>query len=70
MKAEGPKTGTELNCQPPKVDIGRIDVRLCGPNGAVVLVREGQLAKLREESVEAIKWNRLRRGDFDAPRSA
>jgi hypothetical protein len=45
------KTGTDLSCQ---VDIGRIDVRLCGPNGTVVLLCEGQLAKLREELIEAI----------------
>jgi hypothetical protein len=32
----------------------RSDVRLCGPSGPVVLLREGRLAKLREELVEAI----------------
>jgi len=31
MKAEVQKTGTDLSFQPPEVDIGRIDVRLCGP---------------------------------------
>ena len=48
------KTGTDLSCQPPKADIGRIDVPLCGLQGAVVLLREGRLAKFREELVEAI----------------
>jgi hypothetical protein len=44
----------------------RVAVRLCGPSGPVVLLREGRLAKLREELVEPIKRNRLRRGDLDA----
>jgi hypothetical protein len=43
---------------------------LFGPNAPVVLVREGRLAKLREEWVEAIQWNRLRRRDLDAQRFA
>ena len=30
-------------------EIVRIAVAPCGPNGAVVLLREGRLAKLREE---------------------
>jgi hypothetical protein len=34
------------------------------------LLREGRLAKLREELVEAIEWDGLRRGDLDAHRSA
>jgi hypothetical protein len=34
------------------------------------LLREGRLAKLREELVETIKWNRLRRRDLDAQRFA
>jgi hypothetical protein len=50
--------------------IARIAVRLCGPSGPVVLFREGRLAKLREELVEALQGNRLRRGDLDAQRSA
>ena len=37
---------------------------------SVVLLCEGRLAKLREELVEAIKWNRLRRCDLDAQRFA
>jgi hypothetical protein len=48
----------------------RIDVRLCRPSGPVVLLREGRLAKLREELVETIKWNRLRSRDLDAQRFA
>jgi hypothetical protein len=47
-----------------------IAIGLCGPRGPVILLREGRLAKLREELVEAIKWNRLRRCDFDAQRFA
>ena len=31
-----------------------MDVRLCGPNGAVVLFRERRLAKFRQELVEAL----------------
>jgi hypothetical protein len=42
------------------------DQSLCGPSRPVVLFREERLAKLREELVEAIKWNRLRRRDLDA----
>jgi hypothetical protein len=38
---------------------------LCDPSGPVVLYREGRRAKLREELVEAIQRNRLRRGDLD-----
>jgi hypothetical protein len=34
--------------------IARIAVRLRGPSGPVVLLREGRLPKLREELVEAI----------------
>lgn len=45
---------------------GWIAVRLCGPSGPVVLLCERQLAKLREELVEAIKRDRLRRRDLDA----
>ena len=48
----------------------RIAVRLCGPSGPVVLLCERQLTKLREELVEAIKWDGLRRRDLDAQRSA
>jgi hypothetical protein len=43
---------------------------LCGASGPVVLLCERRLAKRREELVEAIQWNRLRRGDLDAQRSA
>ena len=52
------------------VVIAGIGVRLCGLSGPVVLLREGRLAKLREELVEAIQRNRLRRGDLHAQRSA
>jgi hypothetical protein len=46
--------------------IALIAVCLCGPSGPVVLLREGRLAKLREELIESLQWNRLRRGDLDA----
>jgi hypothetical protein len=50
--------------------IARIAVGLCGPSGPVVLLCERQLAKLREELVEAIQWDRLWRCDLDAQRFA
>jgi hypothetical protein len=50
--------------------IARIAVGSCGPRGPVFLLREGRLAKLREELVESIKRDRLRRGDLDAQRFA
>ena len=50
--------------------IAQFAVRLGGPSGPVVLLREGRLAKLREELVEAIKWNRLGRCDLDTQRFA
>jgi hypothetical protein len=34
------------------------------------LLCQGRLAKLREQLVEVIQWNRLRRGDLDAQRPA
>jgi hypothetical protein len=34
--------------------IARIDLRLCGPSGPVVLLRKGHLAKLREELIKSI----------------
>jgi hypothetical protein len=45
-----------------------IAVHLCGPSGPVVLLCERRFTKLREELVEAIKWNQLRRRDLDAQR--
>jgi len=50
--------------------ISQIAVGLCGPHGPVILLCEGWLAKLREELVEAIKWNRLRRCNLNAHRFA
>ena len=43
---------------------------LCCSSGPVVLLREGRLAELREEVVEAIERNCLRSGDLDAQRLA
>jgi hypothetical protein len=42
---------------------------LFGPDGSVILAREGWLAKFGEELVEAVKWNPLGRRDLDAKRS-
>jgi hypothetical protein len=50
--------------------IARIVVGLRGPSRPVVSLCEGRLAKLREELVEAIKPNRLRRCDLNAQRFA
>jgi hypothetical protein len=36
--------------------ISRVDIRLCGSSGPVVLLRKGRLAKLREELVESIQF--------------
>jgi hypothetical protein len=52
------------------VVIARIAVRLCGSSGPVILLCERQLTELREELVEAIKWDRLRGRDLDAQRFA
>jgi hypothetical protein len=45
--------------------IAPLAVALCGPRGPVILLRERRLAKLRQELVEAIQWDRLRRCDLD-----
>jgi hypothetical protein len=50
--------------------MARSSGRLCGSSGPVVLLCEGRLAKLREELIEAIERNRLRRCDLDAQRLA
>jgi hypothetical protein len=61
----GPRRRPGWTVEPPPAD--RADrTPLCGPSGPVALLREGRLAKLCEELVQAIKWDRLRRGDLDA----
>jgi hypothetical protein len=47
-----------------------ISVCLCSPSGPVILLCERQLTELREELVEAIKWDRLRRRDLHPQRFA